>query len=215
MAAAGRPPSVRALLAAVAALPPPPGRPVVVALDGRSCTGKSTLATALRLRTDLQGDDFYRASLPGLIRVDRDAMSDVAVTDAVVEWARLRTVALGPLRRGQPAAFRPYDWEADDGRLGPVRRLAPSGLVLVEGSYAARPELADLVDRAVLVRWSRGCGPSATPRAGGTRTGRASGSAASSTTSAWSRPPTSFDLASRARRAERQLGSGRRTGIRR
>lgn len=60
----------------------------MVALDGRSCTGKSTLATALRLRPDatvLEGDDFYRASLPGLIRADRDAMSDAAVIDAVVE----------------------------------------------------------------------------------------------------------------------------------
>lgn len=76
-------------------------------------------------------------------------MSNAAVTRRRRRLARLRSVALEPLRRGQPPGFRTTGG-SDDGRLSPVRRLVPSGLVPVEGVCAARPELADLVDLAVL-----------------------------------------------------------------
>ena len=55
----------------------PGGRPVVVALDGRSGAGKSSLATALALRTGgtvLEGDDFYNPSLANLAAAQRDGM---------------------------------------------------------------------------------------------------------------------------------------------
>ena len=54
-----------------------------------------------------------------------------------------------PLRAGRAAHYRPYDWEADDGRLSSPRRVGPGELVVVEGVYSARPELADLVDLTV------------------------------------------------------------------
>ena len=42
-------------------------RPVVIAIDGPSCSGKSIFATAVALRSGaavLEGDDFYRDTLP-------------------------------------------------------------------------------------------------------------------------------------------------------
>ena len=87
--------------------------------------------------------------LPGLSVAERDQMSDAAVVDAVIDWERLRAEALWPLRAGQPATFQPYDWDADDGRLAPPKTIPAADVIIVDGVYAARPELADLVDVAV------------------------------------------------------------------
>ena len=127
-------------------------RPVVIAIDGPSCSGKSILATAVALRSGasvLEGDDFYRDTLPSLSTAQREAMSDAAVVDAVIDWVRLRDQALVPLRAGEAATFQPYDWDANDGRLAPPRIIPAAEVIIVEGVYAARPELADLIDLAV------------------------------------------------------------------
>ncbi len=129
-----------------------PGAPVVVAIDGPSCAGKSILATALALRSGaavIEGDDFYRNTLPRLSVALRDQMSDAAVVHAVIDWERLRAEALLPLRARQSATFQPYDWNADDGRLAPPKSIPAADVIILEGVYAARPDLADLVDIAV------------------------------------------------------------------
>jgi molybdenum cofactor guanylyltransferase len=128
------------------------GVPVVVAIDGPSCTGKSILATALALRSGaavVEGDDFYRNTLPRLSVAQRDQMSDAAVVHAVIDWERLRAEALLPLRARQSATFQPYDWNADDGRLAPPKSIPAADVIILEGVYAALPELAELVDIAV------------------------------------------------------------------
>jgi molybdopterin-guanine dinucleotide biosynthesis protein A/uridine kinase len=148
-------PAVQAVLAAVDALVPTlRKRPVVVALDGRSGAGKSTLAAALGLRrpaTVVPGDDFYSPSIAVLDVGSRQRLTDAEVADQVFDWRRLRDEALAPLVRREWARYAPYDWVAQDGRLGKRVELAPSGLVVLEGVYSGRPELAELVDLAVLV----------------------------------------------------------------
>lgn len=132
----------------------PHRRPVAVALDGHSGAGKSCLATALALRaggTVLEGDDFYQPALASLAPDDRNRMSAAEAADIVIDWRRLRSEALEPLARGEAARFRPYDWDARDGRLAEPRLLRAGDVVVVDGVYSARSELADLVDLAVLV----------------------------------------------------------------
>jgi uridine kinase len=155
--------AVQTLLAAVAATAPKSG-PLVVALDGRSGTGKSSLAAALALETEaglVHGDDFYSPVLAQSSPEERAKLTDAEVADSVFDWRRLRTVVLEPLVDRRPAIFRPYDWERNDGSLGAVQQVEPGGLVVLEGVYSARPELADLVDLAVqveadpAVRWAR------------------------------------------------------------
>jgi uridine kinase len=127
-------------------------RPVVIAIDGPSCSGKSVLAAAIALRSGgsiLEGDDFYRDTLPNLTAAQREAMSDATVVKTVIDWARLRDQALLPLRAGESATFQPYDWDADDGRLALPKTIPAADVIIVDGVYAARPELADLVDLAV------------------------------------------------------------------
>jgi uridine kinase len=124
----------------------------VIAIDGPSCSGKSILATAVALQSGasvLEGDDFYRHTLPTLTVPQRVAMSDPGVVDAVIDWERLRDEALLPLRSREPATFQPYDWDANDGRLAPPKTIPAAAVIIIEGVYAARPQLADLIDVAV------------------------------------------------------------------
>jgi uridine kinase len=154
-------PAARAVLAAADARAEavgrpglPPSKPVVVALDGPSGAGKSTLAAAVglcRVATVLDGDDFYSSALPALSPAQRNALTGREIADRVIDWRRLRTQALEPLVRGESAQYRPYDWAAADGRLGPPRHLRPADLLVVEGVYSGRAELADLVDVSVYV----------------------------------------------------------------
>lgn len=122
------------------------GRPFIVAIDGRSGVGKSTLAKVLTERLDtcvIEGDDFYAGGIE--LRTDRPASRAAACID----WTRQRSV-LEALRAGREARWRAFDWEAFDGRLyDEPTEIRPRPVVILEGSYAARPELADLLDLRV------------------------------------------------------------------
>ena len=121
-----------------AALPRPSGRrPTVVAVDGRSAGGKTTLATRLA------------AALPDAALVHTD---DVAWWHGFFDWADLlRTGILEPLHRGEAVAFTPPAWTAR-GRPGAIAVPPSARLVVVEGVGAGRRELADLVDVTIWVQ---------------------------------------------------------------
>ncbi len=126
-------------------------RPCVVAVDGRRGTGKSTLAAALATELDavvIDGDDFFA----GGVELRRDSPADRARD--CISWRRQRPV-LEALRAGQAASYHAFDWDAFDGRLeAELTTHLPRPIVILEGVYAARPELADLIDLRVLVRVS-------------------------------------------------------------
>lgn len=114
----------------------------VVALDGHGASGKSTIASALARQADVavvETDSFFRHP-----RRDRPpSLADYYDTD------RLRREALEPLRAGEDAAFRRYDW--DRRRLGGATTVGWRPVVVLEGVFSASPLLADLVDLTVLV----------------------------------------------------------------
>jgi len=126
-------------------------RPCVVALDGRSGAGKSTLAARLARLLDgvvLEGDAFFA----GGVDVRRDSPRDRARD--CIDWRRQRPV-LEALRAGREARYVAFDWDAFDGRLeGEPSVCEPRDVVVFEGVYTARPELADLTDLRVLLRVS-------------------------------------------------------------
>lgn len=127
------------------------GESLVVAIDGHSGVGKSTLARALAERVDavvVEGDDFYA----GGTFAEWAAMAPAARADHCIDWRRQRDV-LAELRDGRTARWHGFDWEAFDGRLlDAATVLAPSAIVILEGVYAGRPELADLVDLTMVLR---------------------------------------------------------------
>ena len=68
---------------------------------------------------------------------------------SAAEW-RADLKATGMAGRGW--AWTAYDWDADDGRPAvDARACAPHRVVILEGVYSARPELADLLHLRVLL----------------------------------------------------------------
>jgi uridine kinase len=123
--------------------------PLLVALDGRSGAGKSTVAQQVGERVAalvIDGDDFYRGGDDAFWQA-RSPAEKVAL---VIDWRRQRAV-LTPLARGEPVTWQPYDWDADDGGLGTEIAARPAGVVILDGAYSARPELADLFGLRVLL----------------------------------------------------------------
>ena len=134
---------------------------VVVGIDGCGGSGKSTLAgniaRSLRARSVgcsiVHGDDFY---LPAADR-DRDA-SRASATEPVhgsaFDLERLRTGVLEPLAVGRDASYRRYDWGTD--ALAEVVSVPADGVVLVEGVYVTRSDLATRYDLTIWVECPSG-----------------------------------------------------------
>ena len=117
---------------------PPVGATRVLAIDGRAGSGKSTLAAAVS------------AALGG------DHLCPVVAMDDLYEgWSglagsvpRLVDEVLVPLSEGREALAPRWDWHA--GRWGAPRRLAVTGLLIVEGcGSAVRPAS----DHAAVTVW--------------------------------------------------------------
>ncbi|BAL90004.1 hypothetical protein AMIS_47840 [Actinoplanes missouriensis 431] len=115
----------------------PAGRPLLIAVDGRGGSGKTTLAGRLAER------------IPGSAIVHTD---DVAWWHSRFGWADLMTTGvLDPLRAGAAVRLRPPAWERR-GRDGQITVPAGCRAVLVEGVGASRRDLAHLFDVAIWVR---------------------------------------------------------------
>ncbi|OIJ68981.1 hypothetical protein WN71_005035 [Streptomyces mangrovisoli] len=123
---------------------------VLVAVDGMGGSGKSTLAAALvelRGAVVVHGDDFYRPMDPD----ERAGLNPEEGYHRYFDWQRLREEVLAPLAAGRDAAYRRYDWPTGALAPGESHAVPAAGVVVVEGVYTARPELADHYDLVVYV----------------------------------------------------------------
>ena len=139
-------------------LPSPAERPGVIAVDGRSAGGKSTLAA------------FLHRAVPGSAVVHTDdipssgnwhgaALSASHLSDSTspvgsfFDWTeRLLENVLVPARAGQAVRYRPQawaDWFREEGAIE-VPRGCP--MLILEGVGAARRELMHVVDVVVWVQ---------------------------------------------------------------
>lgn len=113
----------------------------VVAVDGRSASGKTTLAGLLREEAQRRG---LRAAV---VHTD-----DLAWHHSFFGWADLLADGvLLPWRAGRDVAHVPPGW-APHGRAGAVEVPAGVDLLLVEGVGAGRREVAGLLDAVVWVQ---------------------------------------------------------------
>lgn len=125
--------------------------PLVIALDGGSGAGKSTIAQNIASAVHgvvVPGDDFFRATIPPEQWSTLDLPSR---RQLVMDWDRLRREAIIPLIEGRVAQWHPFEFDTAD-RLSTrfvVRNPAPA--ILVDCIYSSGPELADLIDIAILV----------------------------------------------------------------
>jgi hypothetical protein len=117
---------------------PRSGRPpVILAIDGRSSNGKTTLAARV---SDL---------VAGSVVVHTD---DIAWRHSRFGWADLLIDGiLVPVRRSGTVTFRPPRW-AEHGRAGSISVPAGCPLLIVEGVGAGRREAAGLIDALIWVQ---------------------------------------------------------------
>jgi uridine kinase len=108
----------------------PRGAVLVVAIDGRGGSDKSSLATELaRARDDVQVlhlGDFYLAPWGEL------------------DWRTVRGSVIEPPLGGRRISHRRFDWWANG--LAEWQHVDAHGVVVVEGVFALRAELRDLYD---------------------------------------------------------------------
>jgi para-aminobenzoate synthetase len=132
-------------------------RPVVVALDGGSGAGKTTIAERLRRLSEIvivPLDDFYQTVIP---ESQWPYKSVAERLQAVFDWSRVRREALEPLRAGRPGRWHAFDFASGLGERGTyclkpaATEVRPASTVLIDGAYSASPWLRDLVDLTVLV----------------------------------------------------------------
>ncbi|MEM7032700.1 MAG: hypothetical protein AAF629_24315 [Chloroflexota bacterium] len=131
--------------------------PFLVALDGGSGSGKSTIATMLSSELNaalVQSDDFFAANIPDHEWDERTAAEKVR---DCIDWQRLRKEALEPLLSRQTARWHPFDFEAGIQADGTYKMSIdyeerdPKDMIILDGAYATRPELIDLIDLSILI----------------------------------------------------------------
>ncbi|QNP73877.1 hypothetical protein IAG44_33385 [Streptomyces roseirectus] len=139
-------PAIQQLAARLRRLRPSCGPVRLVAVDGHAGSGKSTFAG--RLAAELGGAP--------VLRID-----DVASHAELFGWTeRVLAQVVGPLSRGESAAYAVYDWRAR--AFGAPRVLPAAPVVLVEGvgagRRALRPYLAAVLwmDLGREAAWARG-----------------------------------------------------------
>lgn len=139
--------------------------PVIVAVDGRSSAGKSTLAERLS------------ASLPACAVVHTD---DVAWNHSRFDWDGPLRELIDQVKRGSGVNYRPPPWDAHQ-RPGSIEIPAGAEWLIVEGVGVGRASLAPYRDMLIWVDTE----PAEAERRSQSRIGRPGGPASAQHLAAW------------------------------
>ena len=121
----------------VAACGEPDNRPAVIAVDGRSGAGKTTVANTLQKQ---------------LVDAAVVHTDDVAWYESFFGWdGLLRDHVLRPARQGLPVSCRPPAWNRR-ARTGAITVPVGAAFVVIEGCGAARRSLSAFLDCAIWVQ---------------------------------------------------------------
>lgn len=118
---------------------------LIVAIDGRCGSGKTTLA--IRLQRELHCavyhmDDFF-------LRPEQRTENRLSQPGGNVDHERFLAEVLLPLRSGQAVTYRPY--VCSQQCLGEPVTMAANRLAIVEGSYACHPALREQYDLRIFL----------------------------------------------------------------
>ncbi len=143
------------VLARLASRVPAPGRPVLVVVDGADGAGKTELAEGLGVALADAGRVVVRARLDDFHhpRAHRHALGRTASTvwERSFDTAAIRRDLLDPWRAGAGSAYRRrwHDLATDRHLDEAPERVPEDGVLVVDGVFAQRPELAGCWDLVV------------------------------------------------------------------
>jgi len=119
---------------------------VLLAIDGGSCSGKTTMADMLQKKFGgqiIHMDDFY-------LRPDQRTAERYDEPGGNVDRERFLTEVITPLCAGKDFSYRPFDCKAMTLK-SPVAVQA-QGLIIIEGSYSLHPLLLKHYDLRVFLK---------------------------------------------------------------
>jgi uridine kinase len=125
------------LLSRIGRLRPSAGRAILLAIDGRGASGKSSLAEAVA------------KNLRHVTVVHTD---DLALNRGW-DWQRLQEQVLEPIINNQQGRYQRYDW--DTGGMAEWHDVPVGGLLILEGVYSMRRELGDIWDLTIWVECAK------------------------------------------------------------
>ena len=125
---------------------------LLIGIDGCGGAGKSTFAAELKESrpdvTIVAMDDFYFSSSQRPVR--KVSLERIG---AEFDWKRLYRQVVEPLGQDCMGHYQRYDWSSD--RLAEWHTVPVGGVVVIEGVYATRTELAQFYDYKVWIECPR------------------------------------------------------------
>lgn len=116
---------------------------VIIAIDGRCASGKTTLAAELAQKLDcnvFHMDDFF-------LRPEQRSEERLNKAGENVDHERFLSEVLIPLSKGESFSYRPFDCKTQS-LLSPVA-VESKRIAVIEGSYACHSSLFDYYDLRV------------------------------------------------------------------
>lgn len=138
------------------------GRPLLVAIDGRTASGKTTLTRELHAALQEDGQHVYSAAIddfhhPRAIRYRQGKGSSKGYYEDARDLDLCRTLLLDPLQPGgsRTVALKGFDLKTDLPLNPKFIDLPEDAIVLVEGTFLQRPELSGCWDIVIFVHVSK------------------------------------------------------------
>lgn len=119
--------------------------PMVVALEGGSASGKTTLAALLEKLYDctvFHMDDFF-------LRPEQRTEERFATPGGNIDHERFAAEVLEPLKQRQTILYRRFDCRTQT--VLPAVEISPKELIFVEGAYSMHPAFGEYYDLAVFM----------------------------------------------------------------
>ncbi len=125
-------------------------KPIVVAVDGRSGTGKSTISALIAESTRgvlINTDDFWS----GGSDEEWEAKDPQTRADRAIDWQRLKREVIEPFLSAAVVQYFPFNFQDGSGLSASPIVVQPADIIILDGAYSSRPELEDLIDFSILV----------------------------------------------------------------
>ncbi len=118
---------------------------VILAIDGKCASGKTTLAARL--------GEFYHCNVLHMdeffLRPEQRTPERFGEIGGNVDYERFREEVLLPLLSGREFSYRPFDCKTFT--LAPSVPVTPGKLTVIEGSYSLHPYFGDPYDLKILL----------------------------------------------------------------